>query len=358
MEHGLIPPSLNYETPNPAIDFAASPFYVNATLSKWDRDGSPRRAGGQLEFGIGGTNAHVILEEAPARDGRPPVDGRAPAAGVRTTPRRRSPRPARGWPSTWLGHPDVRPADVAHTLAVGRAALTAPRVRGGRHGCGRGGRAAGRQAAQRFRGAGRRRRRWRCCSPGRARSTAGMGAELYRHEPVFAAAVDECAAVARERARRRHPGADVRDRRRTRTRELRRDARSPSPRCSRVEYALARLWQSWGVRPGRDDRPLDRRVRRGDPGRGVRAAGRAAAGGGPRPADAVDAGRRDARRPRRRRRSQPLLPDGLSIAAVNGPGTLRGRRARRTLVAAFAAGLARAASTRSGCVPRTRSTRR
>ncbi|MEE3922329.1 polyketide synthase [Micromonospora sp. BRA006-A] len=65
MEHGLIPPTINYETPNPAIDFADTPFYVANTLTKWDTDGGPRRAG-VSSFGIGGTNAHVVLEEAPA----------------------------------------------------------------------------------------------------------------------------------------------------------------------------------------------------------------------------------------------------------------------------------------------------
>ena len=61
----MLPPSLHFEQPNPQIDFANSPFYVNTTLSEWKTDGTPRRAG-VSSFGIGGTNAHVILEEAPA----------------------------------------------------------------------------------------------------------------------------------------------------------------------------------------------------------------------------------------------------------------------------------------------------
>ena len=60
-----LPPSLHYQQPNPVIDFANSPFYVNSTLSEWTtNDGAPRRAG-VSSFGIGGTNAHVIVEEAP-----------------------------------------------------------------------------------------------------------------------------------------------------------------------------------------------------------------------------------------------------------------------------------------------------
>jgi acyl transferase domain-containing protein len=65
MKHKVIPPSLNFEEPNAKIDFINSPFYVNTKLSKWEAEGFPLRAG-ISSFGIGGTNTHVILEEAPA----------------------------------------------------------------------------------------------------------------------------------------------------------------------------------------------------------------------------------------------------------------------------------------------------
>jgi acyl transferase domain-containing protein len=65
LKHRLLPPSLNFEQPNPQIDFANSPFYVNTALTEWKTDGAPRRAG-VSSFGIGGTNVHIILEEAPA----------------------------------------------------------------------------------------------------------------------------------------------------------------------------------------------------------------------------------------------------------------------------------------------------
>src|SRR4029077_17990756 len=64
LEHPQIPPSLNFETPNPRIDFASSPFFVNTRLTDWPADRGPRRAG-VSSFGIGGTNAHAVLEEAP-----------------------------------------------------------------------------------------------------------------------------------------------------------------------------------------------------------------------------------------------------------------------------------------------------
>lgn len=65
LKHKVLPPSLHFEKSNPRIDFANSPFYVNTKLTEWhQRHGNPRRAGVSA-FGMGGTNAHVILEEAP-----------------------------------------------------------------------------------------------------------------------------------------------------------------------------------------------------------------------------------------------------------------------------------------------------
>jgi amino acid adenylation domain-containing protein len=64
LKHKHIPPSLHFSQPNPNIDFANSPFYVNTKLSEWKANGVPRRAGVSA-FGIGGTNCHVVLEEAP-----------------------------------------------------------------------------------------------------------------------------------------------------------------------------------------------------------------------------------------------------------------------------------------------------
>jgi len=65
LKHKQIPASLNFTQPNPQIDFANSPFYVNTQLKDWTTDGIPRRAG-VSSFGFGGTNAHLILEEAPS----------------------------------------------------------------------------------------------------------------------------------------------------------------------------------------------------------------------------------------------------------------------------------------------------
>jgi phthiocerol/phenolphthiocerol synthesis type-I polyketide synthase E len=71
VKHGIIPASLNFHEPNPAINFADSPFFVNTRTTKWDRHGAPARALIN-SFGVGGTNACVILEEAPPLENAPP----------------------------------------------------------------------------------------------------------------------------------------------------------------------------------------------------------------------------------------------------------------------------------------------
>ena len=119
LEHGQIPQSLGFEAPNPEIDFAASPFFVNTKLREWPSGDVPRRAG-VSSFGVGGTNAHVILEEAPAAP--PPaaarpwqlllLSARSPEALAAAT------RDLLAWLQE--ADPAALP-DAAYTLRVGRA---------------------------------------------------------------------------------------------------------------------------------------------------------------------------------------------------------------------------------------------
>ncbi|MBT8227816.1 MAG: polyketide synthase, partial [Dactylosporangium sp.] len=76
LTHEAIPASLNFARPNPELAMDTSPFFVNAELRPWPRRSTPRRAG-VSSFGIGGTNVHVVLEEAPGDE--PPAS--RPAAG-------------------------------------------------------------------------------------------------------------------------------------------------------------------------------------------------------------------------------------------------------------------------------------
>jgi acyl transferase domain-containing protein len=74
LKHRCLPPHLHFETPNPLIDFASSPFYVNTIARAWPEAAYPRRAG-VSSFGIGGTNTHIILEEAPPTSSEATPDG-------------------------------------------------------------------------------------------------------------------------------------------------------------------------------------------------------------------------------------------------------------------------------------------
>jgi Polyketide synthase modules and related proteins len=85
LQNAKIPASLNYTQPNPKINFAETPFYVNAKLADWPAGETPRRAGVSA-FGSGGTNAHVILEEAPERQASGPARSRAVVRYFRAKP--------------------------------------------------------------------------------------------------------------------------------------------------------------------------------------------------------------------------------------------------------------------------------
>jgi acyl transferase domain-containing protein len=118
LQHGQIPPSVNFENANPKIDFDYSPLYVNASLREWEA--KPRRAG-VSSFGIGGTNAHVILEEAPSLKSVP-AGSRGewqllPLSGLDAEALSRVRANLRNY---LLDQPKVDLGDVACTLQLGR----------------------------------------------------------------------------------------------------------------------------------------------------------------------------------------------------------------------------------------------
>ncbi len=121
LEHGEIPPSPNFAAPNPRIDFAASPVYVNRELKAWERGAAPRRAG-VSSFGFGGTNAHVVLEEAPALAPRPAEPSRQLlAVSAKTEPALAA--AVRDLAEHFRAHPETDLGDAAFTLLNGRQAF-------------------------------------------------------------------------------------------------------------------------------------------------------------------------------------------------------------------------------------------
>ena len=125
VREGFIPPSLNFEKPNPSIDFENSPFLVNDRLYEWKGQGGPRRASVN-SLGVGGTNAHVVLEQ-------PPVVQSPPTSGKQLITLSARSRPALEDMTARLAdhleaHPEQELADVCFTLLEGRRAFPQRRV--------------------------------------------------------------------------------------------------------------------------------------------------------------------------------------------------------------------------------------
>jgi len=295
LKHRVIPPSLHFQAAGPDIDFANSPFYVNTVAREWPARATPRRAG-VSSFGIGGTNAHVVLEEAPSVAPSGPsrpwqlllLSARS-ASALETATTQLAER---------LKQEQLNLADVAYTLQLGRKAFSHRRIvicqtneaavsilethdpigmATHVHQPG------GRPLVFMF--------------PGQGAQYINMGAELYRHEPLFRTQVDRCAELLLP-----HLGLDLRDvifdesgrgtiyRARTDESATGTIYRAPTddesdtgtiyraptndestdssivhrpssalpsldqtwltqPALFVVEYALAKLWMAWGVRP-------------------------------------------------------------------------------------------------------------
>ena len=273
LRHKKIPPSLNFTTPSPEIDFEDSPFYVNTALSTWDApDGKPRIAG-LNSLGMGGTNVHMIIEEAPAPV-EPSVIG-APdrryelirVSGRNATAADQS---VRGLVDHLARRPDVPLRDVANTLHLGRETFEHRRTwvtdsmaeivaTAG---------AADLPPGVLTRAEPNRARPVNFLFAGVGEHYPGMIVELYRREPLVRSIVDECASVMREvldvdllplltQPRQTAGGedsallamlgraAEASDP----AREALRRTEIAQPAVFVAEYAVARLLMSWGVRP-------------------------------------------------------------------------------------------------------------
>jgi acyl transferase domain-containing protein/NAD(P)-dependent dehydrogenase (short-subunit alcohol dehydrogenase family)/acyl carrier protein len=257
LQNRKMPPSLNFTDPNPAIDFENSPFYVNDRLKDWDGAGHPLRAG-VSSLGVGGTNAHVILEEAPASAASRPST-RLPSLILLTAKSAGSLEAMRDNMVDFLDSsdlegdglkcPDVSIADVAYTSQTARSRLPlgSAIIAGSRHEAIAaldaedhpakivlGEPLAGTDAVFMFTGQGS--------------QFVGMGSGLYEHELVYKQAFDECCAIAD-----RFLGQPLADLVLGESSPERKDllvrTSIAQPALFALEYSLARLWMSWGVTP-------------------------------------------------------------------------------------------------------------
>jgi len=121
LHHRQLPPSINFEKPNPKIDFRSSPFYVNTKHTDWKTERLPRRAG-VSSFGIGGTNVHVVLEEAPVT--APFADARSyQLLSLSAKTNTALDKMISNLTTHLQQHPEVNIADVAYTNHIGRRQL-------------------------------------------------------------------------------------------------------------------------------------------------------------------------------------------------------------------------------------------
>jgi amino acid adenylation domain-containing protein/non-ribosomal peptide synthase protein (TIGR01720 family) len=246
---GVIPPSLHFERANPEIDFPAGPFFVNTELRPWAPEGGAPRRSAVSAFGIGGTNAHAVLEQPPAPSPSGPsrpwqvLSLSAKTESALDAMTARLAEHLRADDSAAL-------ADVAHTLRVGRRAFEHRRAVLCQDRTDALEALEGRRPERRWTRRARPGRHVVFLFPGQGAQYVGMGRELYAQEPAYREVVDDCL----ERLARDHaldlrplllpdgepdPQAEAR---------LRQTA-CTQPALFVVEYALARLLMSWGITP-------------------------------------------------------------------------------------------------------------
>lgn len=251
LKYKQLPPSINFKKPNSKIDFDSSPFYVNNTLKEWQSAGKPRIAG-VSSFGIGGTNVHLIVQEAP-----PPPAAQPSRSQQLLLLSARSPEAFSAARQNLVAHLQANPglhlADVAFTLQVGRKGFS-------------------QRMAVVCRDLDDAVRTLESVDPerimvfshpkevqeksvvfmfsGQGAQYVNMGRDLYKQEPTFRETLDICCEILQPTL-----GLDLRDvlypepgneeeaERRLEQTQL------TQPALFIFEYALAQLWKEWGVKP-------------------------------------------------------------------------------------------------------------
>lgn len=248
LKHQQIPPSLGFEKPNPSIDFENSPFYVNNTLTDWKSE-SPRKAG-ISSFGVGGTNVHVIVEEYENKITTSDIE--RPLQLL--TWSAKSEHSLNGYQAA-LGEflksdADVSLSDVTHSLSRTRDSFAHRSFsiaentndasnqllsEDNKHIKTKNLKAVPSELAFLF--------------PGQGSQYLQMGKSLYEEENVFKDAVDQCAELLKSNLK-----LDIRDiiypevNSEEKENQLK-DTKFTQPALFVIEYALSKLWMSWGIKP-------------------------------------------------------------------------------------------------------------
>ncbi len=242
MRHKTIPPIANFRQPNPRIDFASTPFYVASEAEPWNPNGS--RIAGVSAFGVGGGNAHLVLEEGP--DNKPdPTVRQAHLLTVSARSECALDESLRNLSQHLKANPDVSLADVSYTLQTGRHGFEhrASAV------------CASADEAVRLFAEPKNRQIQRSLGilsrpqpvflfTGQGAQFPGMGHALYNREPVYRKQIDECAEILRPDL-----DLDLRTLIFNSSAEALSETRLSQPALFATELAMAAQWNDWGIEP-------------------------------------------------------------------------------------------------------------
>ena len=251
LKNKQMPATLHFKDPNPSIDFENSPFFVNADLKDWPENGEVPRRAGVSSLGVGGTNAHLILEEADERDPSDQPLRKNQLLVLSARSEKALDHMSQNMAHFIQSHSNIPLADIAFTLQEGRKPFEFRRVIAGDSGSHVAQELLNKDSDEVFSAqVTEGNKTVSFMFAGGGAQYPNMGRDLYEAEPLYKQIIDECLGylkgdidfdlkallyppVGQEKA------AAI---------ELKKPSRA-LPALFATQYAQAKLWMSWGIEP-------------------------------------------------------------------------------------------------------------